>query len=104
MIFATSLFLSCLLSKVRNYQKHWKFSKDTKMHKSLYKHINQAVKSLLHLPIVSLRQLRQQLRKDDYLRQSILKSSTSGYNGKVLITANVTLSRPITPNNNIIHF
>ena len=65
-----------------NYQKHWKFSKDTKMHKSLYKHINQALKSLLHLPIVSLRQLKQQLRNDDYLRQSILKSSTSGYNGK----------------------
>ena len=75
-----------------NYQKHWKFSKDTKMHKSLYKHINQAVKSLLHLPIVSLRQLKQHLRNDDYLRQSILMSSTSGYNGKGQITANVTLS------------
>ena len=86
-----------------NYQKHWKFSKDTKIHKSLYKHINQAVKSLLHLPIVSLSQLKQQLRNDDYLRQSVLKSSTSGYKGKVLITANVILSRPIIPNNNNTH-
>ena len=71
-----------------NYHNHWKISKNTKIHKSLYKHINQAVKSMLHLPIVSLRQLKQQLRNDDYLRQSILKSSTSGYNGKVLSTAN----------------
>ena len=86
-----------------NYHKHWKFSKDTKMHKSLYKHINQAVKSLLHLPIVSLKQLKQQLRNDDYLRQSVLKSSSSGYKGKVLITANVILSRPITSNNNYTH-
>ena len=35
-----------------NYQNNWKFSKGTKMHKSLYKHINKAVKSLLHLPKV----------------------------------------------------
>ena len=80
-----------------NYQNHWKFSEDTKIHKSLYKHINQAVKSMLHLPIVSLRQLKQQLRNDDYFRQSILKSPTSGYNGKVLITANPD---PQLPNNN----
>ena len=58
-----------------NYQNHWKLSEDPKIHKSLYKQINQAVKSMLHLPIVSV---RQQLRNDDYLRQSILKSSTSG--------------------------
>ena len=44
-----------------NYQNHWKFSEDTKIHNSLYKHVNQAVKSMLHLPIVSLRQLKQQL-------------------------------------------
>ena len=35
-----------------NYQNHCKFSKDTKMHKSLYKHLNQAVKSMINLPIV----------------------------------------------------
>ena len=79
-----------------NYDHHWNFSKDTKTHKSLYKHINQAVRSLLNLPIVSVRQLKPQLRNDDYLRQSILKSSTSGYNGKVLTTANVILTCPTT--------
>ena len=48
------------------------------------------------IPIVYLRQLKQQLRNDDYLRQSILKSLTPGYSGKVLLTENVILSRPTT--------
>ena len=31
-----------------SYDHHWNFSKNTKTHKSLYKHINQAVRSLLN--------------------------------------------------------
>ena len=72
-----------------SYDHHWNYSKDAKTHKSLYKHINQAVRCLLNLPIVSVRQLKPQLRNNDYHRQSILKSSTCGYNGKVLLTANI---------------
>ena len=79
-----------------DYDHHWNFSKDTKTHKSLYKHINQAVRSLLNLPIVFVRLLKLQLRNDDYLGQSILKSSTSRYKGKVVLNANIILTYPTT--------
>ena len=68
-----------------NYYGHWSFSDETKIHKSLYNHINKAVTSLLLLPIVSLKQLKQQLPNDDYLKESILMSHTSGYNGNIFV-------------------
>ena len=55
-----------------NYYSSWHFTKDTKRYKNFYEYINQVVKSLLYLPVLSLHKLTPQVQKDDSIKKSIL--------------------------------